>query len=278
MTREQAARPAWQGLAYAILYAFVALGVISLLTRPSAEFVAWMSGSDPTVVLDRLDQGLRYATTVWSLTIAEALAAVLMGGIAVAVLGRRSIGLTAAGTWRGFRLAVPMLAVMVGVPAALSLVAGQDLLHDSITLHRGLALIAFALAIGVFEEVVFRGGVVEFLGGRAAPVFAVVGSALIFGAPHLGNGSWGNPVAVTLAVGIPYALIRCAGGSILGLALAHAVIDIHAFLKIGDLRVPPATTLEQALQVAAASLVAVGYVAWYVRSERRGGHGRPRSS
>lgn len=180
--------------------------------------------------------------------------------------GPRRVGLDWEGVPRSLVLLSPLmvvLAVTFWLDPTVSL--GDALSSRTI----GIAIFAACL-IGLVEELVFRGFIVGLLGGVRAPVLAVVGSSILFAAPHV-IAADGTPqqhpllVAFTVAglFGVPFALVYLRTGSILGLAIVHAAWDA---LVIGARGLDqPATAVDagaDAWLVPAA--VAIGYSIWYV--------------
>jgi membrane protease YdiL (CAAX protease family) len=158
----------------------------------------------------------------------------------------------------------PLLILIVGTQLLSSLLTNDPIVANGTSLSEACILIGLAFAVGGAEELAFRGMIIDVLGGAARPVLAVVGSALLFGAAHIPD----NPVnaaAVTLAVGVPFALMRLRGASLLTLAVAHGIIDTAALLYLGNLDLPDSTPSGEAIgQLIGATVICLGYVTWFV--------------
>jgi len=94
----------------------------------------------------------------------------------------------------------------------------------------GFAMVA--ITAGVCEEVLFRGFVLWYAGVWAGPVLAVAISSILFGFAHLYLGV--THVIRTAIVGVIFALIVLAAGSLWPAMLIHAAMDLVA----GDLAYP----------------------------------------
>jgi hypothetical protein len=161
---------------------------------------------------------------LWTLEIALAVGVVL-----VTVLGRwsRSVG------WvprRGSAPAVPIIAMALSVSAALLLaVSGADLAW---TPTRYVVLLVNCLAVGVFEETMFRGLLWASLPDRWSASRVLLVTSVSFGALHLANGfvtgRWGVAVAQACFVsfaGLGLGAVRMRSGW-LGLGVVtHMLID-----------------------------------------------------
>lgn len=156
------------------------------------------------------------------------LAAVLLLAAAVCLIVARArawpvIGATGKASWsRPGLLTVPALV------AVSPLVTGLDLPTPGILV---VLAVGYA-ATGVFEEIWYRGVILDTLGSSGVGRSAVIGGAL-FAAGHLANIAFGQPVAVTLAqsvgafcFGIGYAILRWRTNAVWLLAGIHAVGDL----------------------------------------------------
>lgn len=185
---------------------------------------------------------------------------------------RRRHQVGAASTIRAVVLGAPVLGVFVVVPLIAAGVAGEPLVSPALTPIAIALICGLACAVGVAEEVAYRGLVFEAAGGAAHPIAAVAISALLFAVVHVGD-TWGanlNAVSVGLAVGIPFACIRVMGGSLAGLAALHATIDVFGLLRLGGVNLPPTVSTSMAVtQVAGASAIAVGYAVVTRRQARQ---------
>ena len=169
--------------------------------------------------------------------------------------------------WALLRL-FPLLGIVVGTQVIGSAVTHDPFLAPHITLGRALTLCATAIAIGIAEELVFRGLMVHGLQRAQMPVLTVTVSAVLFGALHLFDNVV-NAVAVTLALAVPFALVRLRGGSLGALIVVHSVIDIAALLSLGNLDLPDSTPPNEAVtQIVMASIICAAYVLWYRRDVR----------
>lgn len=179
------------------------------------------------------------------------------------------------GRANGWLALVPFVLV-VFLPGFLLSLADGDLVDSGVDLDDALAFLLLALAIGLAEELWFRGVLVEVLGGRARPWLAVLGSALLFGLPHLAGdaASLLNAGAVTLAVGVPFAVVRLRARSLWPLVAAHTLIDAWAFLHTSGV---VATGSPSPGEIVAGLLLpgalALGYCLWLARSEPAEGRG-----
>ena len=84
-----------------------------------------------------------------------------------------------------------------------------------------------ALTAGICEEFIFRGFVIAALFGAGLSSWAaVIASSLMFGVAHLYQGKGGS--VGTGILGLLFASIRIAYGSIFPVVIWHAVLDIVA--------------------------------------------------
>jgi uncharacterized protein len=128
----------------------------------------------------------------------------------------------------------PLLLVLPVLIALAPFAAG----FRSESLQTVTVLIIGYLAIGVYEELWFRGLVLHTL-RNWAPVRAVLLSSALFGLAHLSNIAFGANVAITAAqvvgatcFGVGLAALRLRGLALWPLILIHAVADIA--LALGD--------------------------------------------
>jgi membrane protease YdiL (CAAX protease family) len=169
----------------------------------------------------------------------------------------------------GMRLLLPVGALVLGPSIGFALAAGDPLLADGMTLPLAAALLLLAVAIAVNEELWFRGLVLDQLDRAHRPWLTVLGGAVLFGLPHVAatSASWLNAAAVTLAVAIPFTVVRLRVGSIWPLVAWHAAIDAWAFLHTASV-VPEGTPSagEAAVALVLPAIVAAGYLRWWSRS------------
>lgn len=132
------------------------------------------------------------------------------------------------GRLRPALLIVPLLVALAPFAAGLKDVGPQEV----------ATIVLGYLATGVYEELWFRGLVLQSLGSWT-PVRAAVVSAALFGAAHLSNIAFGAHPAVTAAqvvgatcFGVGLAALRLRGVSLWPLIILHALADIA--LQLGD--------------------------------------------
>lgn len=186
--------------------------------------------------------------------------------------GWRALGVDMRGAVqaRGWMQLAPV-GLLVILPSLLVAATGDgDVISDALTVPVAAGLILFAVLVGLAEELWFRGIVMSALGGSARPWFAVLGSALLFGAPHALASSDGitaatvlNASAVTLAIAVPFACVRIRSRAFVPLVGWHAAIDIWAFLHTASITAKgdPSVT-EMLAGLVLPSLIAIGYLAW----------------
>ncbi|MCH8611696.1 CPBP family intramembrane glutamic endopeptidase [Arsenicicoccus dermatophilus] len=184
----------------------------------------------------------------WASAVQHLVAAMLGAGL-LTWLGQGSWLTRAAGIGHALRVGWGLLAVaLVGTAFTLSAVTSGLTMPAP---HRWLAVLLDAAATGVAEETLFRGVVLVALLERAGVLgrgradvsrttTAVLQSAAIFGVFHLVNltGTPDRPVAVltqvgyTALVGVLLGAVLVRTGSLLGVAVLHAVFDLIS--DIGD--------------------------------------------
>lgn len=200
---------------------------------------------------------------------------------AIGALFAVALVLTWVGSWRRVGLRAPAGSAVAGwsalLPVGLLVIAptigyvlatGKPLVHPSIDPAEAMAYVLLAVLVSINEELWFRGLVVDVLGGRLRPWLVIAGSALLFGLPHYGGSAASllNMAGVTLAVGIPFAVVRLRHHSLVPLIAWHAVIDAWAFLHTarvvatGD----PSTT-EMAVGLVLPAVLGVGYLVWFAK-------------
>lgn len=198
--------------------------------------------------------------------IAAALGMVVVGMATWHRIGlREPAGAARAGWYALLPVGLVMIAPTVGYVVA----TGGDLVHSDVQPLEAIAYVLLALLIATNEELWFRGLVVDVLGGSLRPWLVVFVSSVLFGLPHLGSGSAAalNAVAVMLAVGVPFAVVRLRYGSLLPLIGLHAVIDTWAFLHTSSVVAEGSPTAgEVAIGLLLPAALAAGYITWYRRS------------
>ncbi|WP_409484530.1 CPBP family intramembrane glutamic endopeptidase [Arsenicicoccus dermatophilus] len=181
----------------------------------------------------------------WASAVQHLVAAVLGVGL-LARLGQGSWLTRTAGVGRAWRAGWGLLAV--GLVAGAFTLLGVTTGLTRPPVHRWPAMVLNAAATGVAEETLFRGVVLVALLERAGVLgrgrvdlpratTPVLQSAAIFGVFHLVNltGTPDRPVAVltqvgyTALVGVLLGAVLVRTGSLLGVAVLHAVFDL-----IGD--------------------------------------------
>lgn len=177
----------------------------------------------------------------------------------------------------GMRLLAPACLVVLGPSVLIGATADGPLLAAGMTPARATAFVLLASLIAISEELWFRGAVVDAAARSGGTWLPLVASALLFGAPHYAGDSATllNAVAVSLAVGIPFTIVRMRVGSIWAGVVWHTAIDAWAFLHTGGVSPtgsPDPTEMLVALVLP--GLVAAGYLTWFARqtpAERRTG-------
>jgi membrane protease YdiL (CAAX protease family) len=175
--------------------------------------------------------------------------------------------------WAGLLALTPAGLLVVGPTIAAVVADGERLLNRHVDLPTACAYVLLAVLIGCNEELWFRGLIVHTLGGRAHPWLVVLGSAVLFGLPHIGGdaASLLNAFAVTLAIGVPFAVVRLRHRSLLPLIFWHAVVDAWAFLHTAS--ITPGgnpSAAEVAAGLILPSIVALGYLIVFERARSRG--------
>lgn len=208
------------------------------------------------------DAGL--ALVAWS----ELMLAAVLVLLAVRI-GRRTTGLVfGSEAWRSLRLATPVLLVMVGLPLVGLILTGEPIVDAGLNASRVVLIAVVVVGVGIAEEIAFRGVLIPVLGGSSRPAFAAIASALLFGVVHLAvpdasAAYYVNALAVMLAVGIPFAVIRLRTGNIIGLVIVHALIDLFALLYIGSLELPSATLGQALVELGMSVVLAAAYWVWF---------------
>jgi uncharacterized protein len=172
---------------------------------------------------------------------------------------RGDLGIRAEDAGRGLRVGLGAAAVVGGAVAlTASLPVTQKYFHDRRVsdVDRGQATYHLALRIplatALAEELLFRGALLALFRQRRSPAAAVLGTSLVFGAWHVlptidhyqgnpasdlladpGRGRWLAVLATTLstaAAGGAFAWLRLRTRSVLAPVLAHAAINLSAYL------------------------------------------------
>lgn len=183
-------------------------------------------------------------------------------------LGRQPRGSFA----EGWQLLLPIGLLLIGPTVGAALATDTSLVHSSVSLGDAVAFALLAAAIGLNEELWFRGLVVTRLAGAARPVLAVVTASLIFGLLHVGDtrASILNATAVTVAVAVPFTIVRLRRPSLWPLVAWHAVIDVWAFVHTASVVATGEPDLADAVATMALPVaIGAGYVWWYRRDVAR---------
>ncbi len=158
------------------------------------------------------------------------------------VLGATAIAIPA--NWIAALTCVLLYMAVAGVGATEMVEERSEFFEVLPALNPALAIFT-GLFVGLHEELLFRG----FILGRMQSLFrsnvlAIIASALLFGVIHLGQGPIG--VVQTTAVGLVLATIVTRTRSLWPAILAHAFVDIVAFVVIPLLKDMIPELLEQA--------------------------------
>jgi membrane protease YdiL (CAAX protease family) len=98
---------------------------------------------------------------------------------------------------------------------------GDPLLPHTVSERRRFRLVA--MTAGICEEIVFRGFLMWYIGAWTGPALAVVLSSAIFGFGHIYLGL--SQVPRTAVVGLIFALLALASGSLWPAIVIHAAVD-----------------------------------------------------
>ncbi len=142
----------------------------------------------------------------------------------------KNIGFTTKGIGRGLILAAFVIAVTVAFALMLQLPVSLAPLSSSL-----LSPVVFYLAVALGEELWFRGLIFQGIYDWRGPVAAVAGSALLFGLLHVPLQGW-QGISFSLSMGLPFAIIRLKANNIIGLILAHWLINlIDTFINLSPI-------------------------------------------
>ncbi len=204
---------------------------------------------------------------VWTVIVAEAALLLVLLFVSLAY-GWRRVGLRLEGTARSLLLLAPLGAVLAW---SLATTPGFSW-SQAVASPMFKLFIVLAVLVGLTEELFFRGLIVGMLGGPNRPALAIIGSAILFGAPHViapTGQAQDHPLYVVFTIallfGVPFAVVYIRTGSILGLALVHAAWDAIVFGGFGfepvQLESGPGI-----VDFLVPSLVALAYGSYYVAS------------
>lgn len=158
--------------------------------------------------------GLGFLLWHWSGRRLGAMVELSLVGIAVGLaLG----GLLAGLAWYGFRAFPHFSNRLVEMQAETYRFLGRDL--------RWPAIVTIALAAGIGEEMLLRGGLQTFLGDYVGSFPAIIVASAVFAAIHLAR-----PVVTALlfAIGLVFGTVYWLTGSLLAVMIAHALYDVWA--------------------------------------------------
>lgn len=141
------------------------------------------------------------------------------------------IGLRQKGLGRGFVLGIPF--IIIGIVSAF---IGNIGIETSTLLFRGMPwAVLFTMnmfLVGVNEEILMRGLVLNLLLEKEASVWkAIIISAMIFGAIHIPNLFFMNPLTVTVqtinaaAAGILFAVVYILCKNLWAVIIVHGLVD-----------------------------------------------------
>ena len=132
----------------------------------------------------------------------------------------------------GWRAARPRTGpILIGLGGGAMLLLLPRLLHSGPFIPIGIRPSPFAVwvavtaLVGIAEEVVFRGSLLDLLAERAGLPGAVTLSSLAFALVHVPLYGWGV-VPLDAAVGVWFAGLRLAAGSVAAPAAAHVLADL----------------------------------------------------
>jgi membrane protease YdiL (CAAX protease family) len=254
------------------LVAALLLGLAVVLGFVFAEVVAgavlYGLGA-PVELAGELDMAEVLVLGAVKLTSALAAAAVVVwGGLTWARIGVPG----PPGSMRaGWNALLPVTILVIALPLGAALASGDPLFDPDLEPRLAVALVALAIVVAVSEELWFRGLLVDALQSARMPWVTIIASAVLFGVPHLPGGPAAmlNALAVTLAVGIPYTVVRLRCGSLVPLVVGHALIDAWAFLHTASVTPQGSPDAgDVAATLVLPSLVAIGYLWWFTRTPR----------
>jgi len=165
--------------------------------------------------------------TEWLLPVQVAVYAYFLAGTLLIARGRWSLG----------QLGLNRLGIGLGVVCGALFSAGRIviLLGTNIPLAAqppslttlALDTVFYFAVVGLVEELLFRGLIYRALEDWRGLGWAIWGSSLLFGLYHVG---WQGPLGgvATGFAGLFFACLRWRGGGIVGIILAHGLIDITA--------------------------------------------------
>lgn len=249
-----------------ILAAFLAEQVGNELGMAVARTTSDLSGRDLGIHL--LPSKPPFAA--WSIAVGNlVLAAAMVPVLRIAGISPVAAGIRRSGTAGSLILALPI--VGLNLIAWASPAGGAMRLPDPDRLL-GFGLLACCVALG--EELFYRGALLQAFDPTRYPRMAVAAGAMVFGLFHVVEGGRivtspgvvANAVVVTLAIGIPFALIRVRTGSLWGLVACHAMYDLLALIVTNGFTGQHIALERAALSAVVAAITCGLYVWWFSSS------------
>lgn len=130
------------------------------------------------------------------------------------------MGITGQNIWKGLGYAAMVLVVTYAFSLLLQLPVSLIKPEPAV-----LSPVLFYLAVALGEEIWFRGLIYQAFYNWKGPALAVFGSTVIFGLAHVPLQGW-QGLSFAISMGLPFAIIRYKTNNILGLILAHWLIDL----------------------------------------------------
>lgn len=98
-------------------------------------------------------------------------------------------------------------------------------------LHPGLLLLKAVVLAPLWEEIFYRGVILQLVRRYLSPVKALALSAVVFAVPHAGMGFGTATMALLIGVALGWVVIRT--GSLYASALCHATVNFAWFFVLG---------------------------------------------
>lgn len=200
----------------------------------------------------------------------------LLVGIAAFSAVRKSYSVTLTfwnqDTVKSFFTLAPAGALII-LPSLLSdTFHGSPVISNQLSLTQSASFILFATLVALTEELWFRGIIISVLGEEEHLFRAIIVSSLLFGLPHilggLNSASILNALAVTLAVGIPFACVRVRYRNLASLIAWHALIDTWAFLHTARMSAEGVVSpSELALSLIPPLIIGLLYLKWVSKKQ-----------
>lgn len=126
--------------------------------------------------------------------------------------------------------------------ACLSFVTNLSSIVNSVNIPNIISLVIYAAAIGLFEEIFFRGIILEEMlkssDSKKAVILSIILSGIIFGSLHFTNIFYGQDLITTImqliqssAIGILFAVVYVLSKNIFALAFLHGFYDFAVLLN-----------------------------------------------